>query len=64
MEDLTQAYLVEGLLEFFGMETGNDNPTKNMQPNLDTLGKFVDTYIFPFWSGKLEENVQISCKFF
>ena len=56
-----KAYLIEAVLEFFGMENRNSRPTRHVPPTFNTkeeekewvsitLGKFIDTMIFPAWS--------------
>ena len=56
------SYLVEALMDFFGMEAENDPPTKNVPPDFDTpeeekmwvtetLGTFIDMYVFCDLSG-------------
>ena len=62
------ASVVEGLLHFFDMNDRNGFPQRNVPPvfNSDlernewvcnTLGDFVDEYVFPAWSGKCTEQV-------
>ena len=56
------AYIVEGVIDYFGMEQENDEPTKHVPPTFttpeeqkdwvfQTLGEFLDTYAFTHWSG-------------
>ncbi|CAC5407167.1 unnamed protein product [Mytilus coruscus] len=50
--------LVVAVMHFFGMETENDNPSRNCpsaqskESSHDLMGIFVDKYIFPIWSGE------------
>ncbi|VDI11762.1 Hypothetical predicted protein [Mytilus galloprovincialis] len=51
--------LVVAVMHFFGMETENDNPVRNcpraQESSYDLMGKFVDKYIFPVWSGENDQ---------
>ena len=64
-----KANLVEGAMDFFGMDNCNSTPTKHIPPKFqndteqrswvyDVIGKFVDHYVFPQWSGH-NRSVQI-----
>ena len=66
LNSFVNAYVVEAAMDFFGLEDRNSFPTVHKPPNFEndyeikewvqtTLGKFVDTYVFPSWCGKDQE---------
>ena len=67
LESYFSTYIVEAALQFFGMESVNSIPTLNACNQHEdkakwvttTLAKFVDTYVFPWWTGQSKETVEI-----
>lgn len=59
MSPAVTSNLVVAVMHFFGMETENDNPVRNcpsaQESSYDLMGKFVDKYIFPVWSGENDQ---------
>ena len=58
-----RAYMVQGVMSFFGMDSLEAMPTKNVPPAFPdpdtrkewivrTLGTFIDEFIFPAWTGR------------
>lgn len=67
-ESCINAYMIEAVMQFFGMEERNDAPTKNQPPNfqsceeekewvLNTVGELVDCFVYPCWSGHEDEII-------
>ena len=64
-----RGYVIEGILEFFGMDDVNSTPTTNKPPDVfksqqemekwvyNTLGQFVDEYVWRSFAGTKEEQV-------
>lgn len=61
-------------MDFFGMSQRNDTPTKNVPPVFEsqrmrekcvyqTLGLFVNIYVFPMWSGHCEPELYVCDRF-
>jgi hypothetical protein len=58
VESYVNAYVVEAVMEFFGMEDRRWHLRPLLQKDEDekewvceTIGLFVDEYVFPCWSG-------------
>ena len=66
-------YVVEAAIHFFDMADHNDAPTQNMPPHFEnpniqkdwvyeTLGLFIDKYIFPAWSDHKIESFHLGTR--
>ena len=70
VNNFTSAYVVEAVMDYFGMDNRNDVPRKNSPPQFDsedslaswvyeTFGEIINKYAFPCWSGNdVEEFVE------
>lgn len=67
VNSFTSSYIIEALMDYFGLTQRNDAPTQNIPPTFsnemeqkewvyDKIGEVVDEYVFPAWCGK-EDNI-------
>ncbi|XP_071127588.1 uncharacterized protein [Mytilus edulis] len=68
VDNYLSANIIEALMSYFGMDNQNDFPTQNLPPTsfdddrareiwtYNTLEQFVDTFVFPSWSGHVQDD--------